>query len=138
VESWNSLHPDGLHQESIWSIPGVHQDSLIVHSGCYLERGPDGLQEDSWWSPSESVAQCNYLNILVDIQGCSFSRLVDTCVFFNCCLKHDPKMAMAMSHAKKSKSGSSMMSESVLHCLKQLLQFSKGGQLVGGRFFGFD
>jgi len=22
-ESWYSLHPDGLHQESSWSIPGV-------------------------------------------------------------------------------------------------------------------
>jgi hypothetical protein len=41
------LHPDGLHQESTWSIPGVQQDSLIVYSGCYLKRGPDGLQVDS-------------------------------------------------------------------------------------------
>ena len=43
-ESWNSMDPDGLHQESIRSLPGVQQDSLVVHSGCYLERGPDGLQ----------------------------------------------------------------------------------------------
>ena len=46
-ESWKSLHPDGVHQESIWRIHGVHQDSMMVHNGCYLKRGPDGLQEDS-------------------------------------------------------------------------------------------
>jgi hypothetical protein len=46
-ESWKSLHPDGLHQESIWRIPGAHQGSMMVHNGCYLKRGPDGLQEDS-------------------------------------------------------------------------------------------
>jgi hypothetical protein len=50
-ESWKSLHPDGLHQESIWSIPGVHQDSLMVYNGCCLERGPDGLLMDSRWTP---------------------------------------------------------------------------------------
>ena len=55
-ESWKSLHPDGLHQESIWRIPGAHQGSMMVHSGCYLKRGPDGLQE-AWLSvrPSEAV-----------------------------------------------------------------------------------
>ena len=46
-ESRKSLHPDGVHQESIWRIPGVYQDSLMVHNGCYLKIGPDGLQEDS-------------------------------------------------------------------------------------------
>ena len=50
-ESWNSLHPDGLHQESTWSLPGVQQDALIVYNGCYLKRGPDGLQKDSRWTP---------------------------------------------------------------------------------------
>jgi hypothetical protein len=46
-ESWKNLHPDGLYQESIWRIPRVHQNSMMVHNGCYLKRGPDGLQEDS-------------------------------------------------------------------------------------------
>ena len=55
----------GLDQESSMSIPGVLQDSLVVHNGCYLKRGPDGLQVDSWWSQSRSVAQCNYLELLL-------------------------------------------------------------------------
>ena len=50
-ESWKSLHPDRVHQESIWRIPRVYQDSLMVHNGCYLKRGSDGLQEDSRWTP---------------------------------------------------------------------------------------
>ena len=37
----------GLDQEYIWRIPEAHQDSMMVHNGCYLKRGPDGLQEDS-------------------------------------------------------------------------------------------
>ena len=40
-ESWKSLHPDGVHQKYIWRIPGVYQDSLMVHNGCYLKIGPD-------------------------------------------------------------------------------------------------
>jgi len=50
-ESWKSLHPDGLHQESSRSIPGVQQDSLVVYSGCYLERSPDGVLMESRWTP---------------------------------------------------------------------------------------
>jgi hypothetical protein len=37
-ESWKSLHPDGFHQDSIRSIPGVQQISLIVYNGCYLRE----------------------------------------------------------------------------------------------------
>jgi hypothetical protein len=51
-EPWKSLHPDGVHQESIWSLSGVYQDSMMVHNGCYLKRGPDRLliqfQEFTW------------------------------------------------------------------------------------------
>ena len=50
-ESWKSLHPDGLHQESNRSIPGVQQHSLVVYNGCYLERSLDGVLMESRWSP---------------------------------------------------------------------------------------
>jgi hypothetical protein len=46
-ESRKSLHPDGLHQESNRSIPGVQQDSLVVYNGCYLERSLDGVLMES-------------------------------------------------------------------------------------------
>jgi hypothetical protein len=63
--SWNSLHPDGLHQESTWSLPGVQQDSLIVYSGCYLRevqmdsrKTPDGVHQDLWLSVTTSFFAC--------------------------------------------------------------------------------
>ena len=39
-ESWKSLHPDG-----------VQQDSLVVYNGCYLERSLDGVLMESRWTP---------------------------------------------------------------------------------------
>ena len=35
--------PSGAQQEYTWS----QQDSLIVYTGCYLER----VLMDSWWTP---------------------------------------------------------------------------------------
>jgi hypothetical protein len=44
--------------DSIRSLSGVHQDSLIVYTGCYIERvqmdsrkTPDGLLMDSSRTP---------------------------------------------------------------------------------------
>ena len=51
MDSWSWWTPSGLHQDSIRSPSGVHQDSLMDYNGCYLERGPDGLLMDSWWTP---------------------------------------------------------------------------------------
>jgi hypothetical protein len=44
-----SILMDSIRSLSGGYIPGAHQDSMMVH--CYLKRGPDGLQEDSRWTP---------------------------------------------------------------------------------------
>src|ERR1700677_1728915 len=49
-ESWNSMNPDGLHQDSIRTPSGLHQDFIRSPAGCTMAaplRGPDGLQGDS-------------------------------------------------------------------------------------------
>ena len=45
-ESWNSITPCGLHQDSKWSMPGVYMESsriLEQHTIAPLKRGPGGL-----------------------------------------------------------------------------------------------
>ena len=73
-EFWKSLH-----QDSIWRIPGVHQDSLMVHNGCYLMRGPDQLQE-AW----HSVRPSSFLKVLLFPSGSFYSMGNETEV--NCFL----------------------------------------------------
>jgi hypothetical protein len=52
-ESWKSITPCGLHQDSKWSIPGVYMESSRIlgqYTIAPLKRCPGGLQVDSRYS----------------------------------------------------------------------------------------
>ena len=62
-ESWKSITPCGLYQDSKWSIPGVYLESsriLEQHTIAPLKRGPGGLQVDSRWTPDGLQVDSRY------------------------------------------------------------------------------